>query len=65
MKTVAKAVVLLIIAAAVAAFLYQREQKKKSEPVSDALTYYGNIEIRRVNLSFRVAGVANQRANVR
>ena len=56
MKTVAKAVVLLIIAAAVAAFLYQREQKKKSEPVSDSLTYYGNIEIRRVNLSFRVAG---------
>ena len=56
MKTVAKAVVLLIIAAAVVAFLYQREQKKKSEPVSDSLTYYGNIEIRRVNLSFRVAG---------
>ena len=56
MKTVAKAVVLLIIAATVAAFLYQREQKKKSEPVSDSLTYYGNIEIRRVNLSFRVAG---------
>ncbi len=56
MKTVAKAVVLLIIAASVAAFLYQREQKKKSEPVSDSLTYYGNIEIRRVNLSFRVAG---------
>ena len=56
MKTVAKAVVLLIIAAAVVAFLYQREQKKKSEPVSDSLTYYGDIEIRRVNLSFRVAG---------
>ncbi|MGN1066125.1 MAG: HlyD family efflux transporter periplasmic adaptor subunit [Thermoguttaceae bacterium] len=56
MKTVKKAVVLLIIAAAVAAFLYQREQKRTSEPVADSITYYGNIEIRRVNLSFRVGG---------
>ena len=56
MKIVKRIAVLLIIAGIVGAFLYMREQKKKDASVQDSLTYYGNVEIRRVNLSFRVGG---------
>jgi HlyD family secretion protein len=56
MKVLKKIIVLLIAAAAVAAFLYIREQQKKNAPEIDALIYHGNVEIRRVNMSFRVGG---------
>ncbi|MBR5760307.1 MAG: HlyD family efflux transporter periplasmic adaptor subunit [Thermoguttaceae bacterium] len=57
MNIVKKIVLLLIIVGVgVGVFLYAREQKGKNASVQDSLTYYGNVEIRRVNMSFRVGG---------
>ena len=56
MKIVKRVVVLLVVVGIVGAFLYMREQKIKNAAPEDALTYYGNVEIRRVNMSFRVGG---------
>lgn len=57
MNIIKRILVLAVVATAVGvAIFYIREQKMKSAPVDDALTYYGNVEIRRVNMSFRVGG---------
>ncbi len=56
MKIIKKIVVLLVVVAAIGAFLYARELRVKNAEPESNLTYYGNVEIRRVNLSFRVGG---------
>ncbi|MDO5309893.1 MAG: efflux RND transporter periplasmic adaptor subunit [Planctomycetia bacterium] len=45
----------LIVVVAVGAYFYFRHNGQATEASTEA-TYYGNIEIRRVNLGFRVAG---------
>lgn len=55
MKSRKKAFVLIVIVAAIIAYFAFEQRKNKDVPLTD-LVYYGNVEIRRVNLSFRVGG---------
>lgn len=55
MKRKAIIIVLLFAAIAIGGYVYHYDHAKK-EASSSALLYYGNVELRRVNMSFRVGG---------
>ncbi|MBQ6157685.1 MAG: hypothetical protein IJJ20_01580, partial [Thermoguttaceae bacterium] len=58
MKSLARVLVFALLIAAVAfgLFKWHAYQLSRGRGADQSLTFYGNVEIRRVNLGFRISG---------